>query len=100
MNNYVDIEEMTKTKEKINLYTKEELMKFDSIKEIFNSLNNVLDIDSSSYIQNIQFDLIKKLEIIKKIHYNNCMIIEKNIDKYIGTSIKTNQIFRNINKRN
>ena len=96
MNNYMDIEKITKNNEKINMYINEESFSFDDIRDNMNNLNICLDIKESSNIENIQFEILRKLNMIKKIHNNNHTIIEKNINKYIDASIMTNKIFNNI----
>ena len=96
MNNYIDIEKLTKNNEKIYMYIKEESLKINNIKEIFNNINMCLDINESNHIENLQFELNKKLKTINKIHNNNHIVIEKKINKYIEAARMTNEIFNNI----
>lgn len=94
--NGIDIENMIKSLEIVKMYDNEEKINFDKIK------NNLIDINSnyntSNYnkLMNIQVDLINKMNVIKLNHYNNEVIINKNIIKYIDTAKKVENMFDNI----
>lgn len=98
MANVIDVESINKTKQKINMYNKEEALKIESINTKFSSINSTLKITPSSNLEDIQSQLSNKLKTIKRIHSNNETILSKNVIKYIEAASKANRIFNNINK--
>lgn len=81
---------------KIRMYKEQEDLLFENFENLFKQL-------SFSYLTDNTDTLKEKMLFInnnnKKINVNNNSnidVLNKNIDKYIATSNKTNQIFNNI----
>lgn len=94
--NSIDIENMIKLLEMIKMYDNEEKVNFEKIKNSLIEVNNSYNTSNYNKLINIQTDLINKLSVIKLNHYNNEVIINKKIIKYIDTAKKAENIFNNI----
>lgn len=96
MNNKINIEELSKIKEKSRIHLKEEELNFESIKEVLEEINYNYDTPNKTKLEKLETDLINKLNIITINHQNNITIIEKNISTYQKTMTDTEKIFNNI----
>lgn len=94
----MDIEKIYIVIQKLNMYKNEESIKFSEINSNFNNLCGCIKSSNVDSLQNIQFELINKFNVIKKIHENDVIVLNKNISKYIDISSMTNQMFSNIYK--
>ncbi len=92
----IDVEQIEKNKQKIEMYSKEEQITIDSINQVLKKINTSFNENNLTKLEDIQIELVNKLKIISKIHSNDIMILYKNIDKYIYLSNKFAKSFDNI----
>lgn len=96
MLNSIDIENMIKTLKIIKMYDNEEKNIFDKIKNIMIVINNYYNTNNYNKLINIQTDLIKKMIVINVNHCYNEIVMNKNIEKYIDTTKKVENLFNNL----
>ena len=98
MNSNMNIENIENLMEKMNMFNKEELLLFGEIKNQFTNIGYTFDMPFSSFFEEKINQLYDKFSIIVKIHDNNILVLNRNIDKYLSTSFKVAQKFDNIVK--
>ena len=98
MNSNMHIENMESLLEKLNMYKKSELVVFGELKNEFNNINYTFDMPFNKILDEKINQLYDKFSIIVKIHDNNLIVINKNIEKYLSTSYKVAQKFDDITK--
>ena len=76
--NRVDLDN---SKNKLQMYSKEESILIDSIDKEIDTINSMIKIKE---LENPKFELMKKLKVFKNTHYNSTLVIERVIDKYIN----------------
>lgn len=92
----LDIENMEKALDKINIYKKEEDITYDEISKAFENFRSAYDTDNTSKIVEKEKEFTNKFKILVKLHEGNSYVIRKNIENYIITAKKNSKIFENI----
>lgn len=98
MNSNMHIENMENLLDKLNMYKKNELMLFGELKNEFNNIGYIFELPFSKVFEEKINQLYDNLSIIIKVHENNIIVINRNIDKYLNTSFKVAQKFDEIVK--
>jgi len=92
------VENMESLMEKLDMYKKSELVVFGELKNEFSNISYTFDMPFSKLFEEKINQLYDKLSIIVKIHDNNLIVINKNIEKYLTNSFKVAQKFDDIVK--
>lgn len=98
MNSNMQVENLKNIIEKINLYKKNELEIFGDFKNIFNNIKYCFDMSYSDSFDEKIGEIYNKFALISKVHDNNIVVINRNIDKYLNSTLKVSQIFEDIVK--
>ena len=98
MKNMIDIESITKTKLKIEMYIREESIQIDSINSQFKNILSTMDLSSNSTLDGLQTEMSNKFKIIKRVHSNDEAVLIKNALKYEETADQVSRTFENIYK--
>lgn len=94
--NYLDINEIDKTIDKLELEVREEKLNCDDIKNSLENMNLFYKTNNTTKLSNIVFTLNNKLNTISKIHDNNIYVLRKNLEMYISTKDKVAKMFDDI----
>ena len=98
MENNMHVDNMENLLEKVDLYSKDELVLFEELKNQLNEVNHCFENSSSNTFDEKINDLSNKFSTISNIHNNNHMVINKNIEKYLENTIEVSKIFNKVNK--
>ena len=93
------IEEVNSCLEKFKLYKEQEELFIEDAINCIEGIKNSYHSNNSDKLDNINLEIINKLNVISKIHNNNVTVIEKNIDKYRSANITTRNLFEKIEIR-
>ena len=99
MNNniiFLDVDEVAKTTEKLEVIVKDEKLSADNIKVSIESLNLNYKSDNSNKLNDLALTIYRKLKTISSIHDNNILVLRKNRETYIATSEKVSKIFEDL----
>ena len=97
MNNAINVLELSKCLEKVKYYNREENINFDNIIRKIEELNKEYITNNYNKLDELKNNINNKFNIIKINHYNNEIILNKNINITLETSKKVDNIFSNIN---
>jgi len=92
----INVEELSKSNEKIKMYKVDEELVFDDMKEVLKKLSYYYESDTVGKLESISMELIKKLKLIGEIHNNNVRVIEKSITNYKNLNQETERIFHDV----
>ena len=96
MNNNViffDVEEVSKSIEKLETIVKDEKLNSDNIKVSIESLNLNYKSDNSNKLDDLALTIDRKLKTISSIHDDNILVLNKNREAYVATSEKVSKMF-------
>lgn len=96
MNNnviFLDVEEVSKSVEKLETIVKDEKLNSDNIKVSLESLNLNYKSDNSNKLNDLTLTIDRKLKAISSIHDNNILVLRKNREAYVATSEKVSKMF-------
>ena len=99
MNNniiFLDVDEVSKTTEKLEVIVKDEKLSSDNIKVSMESLNLNYKSDNSNKLNDLSLTIDRKLKTISSIHDNNILVLRKNRETYIATSEKVSKMFEDL----
>ena len=99
MNNniiFLDVDEVAKTTEKLEVIVKDEKLSADNIKVSIESLNLNYKSDNSNKLNDLALTIYRKLKTISSIHDNNILVLRKNRETYIATSEKVSKMFEDL----
>lgn len=96
MENVMNIEELEKCTEKIKMYKKEEDLNMSSIKEKLQEIKYNYSSKNIETLSSIGMELIEKCKAINRIHQNNIMVLEKNIEIYKSNVVQVKNIFQDL----
>ena len=99
MNNniiFLDVDEVSKTTEKLEVIVKDEKLSADNIKVSIESLNLNYKSDNSNKLNDLALTIDRKLKTISSIHDNNILVLRKNRETYIATSEKVSKMFEDL----
>ncbi len=99
MNNniiFLDVDEVAKTTEKLEVIVKDEKLSADNIKVSIESLNLNYKSDNSNKLNDLALTIDRKLKTISSIHDNNILVLRKNRETYIATSEKVSKMFEDL----
>lgn len=99
MNNniiFLDVDEVAKTTEKLEVIVKDEKLSADNIKVSIESLNLNYKSDNSNKLNDFALTIDRKLKTISSIHDNNILVLRKNRETYIATSEKVSKMFEDL----
>lgn len=88
MNNFMDLEEISKASSKLSMYKRESDLNFDGFKEIFINLNNYYKTDNINETEDIQRDFVNRFKTISNIHNNNILVFNSNVKSYREVALK------------
>lgn len=83
MKKFLEPEEMSICKDKIELYKDEESVNFDELKRILNRISSAYSTDNTSIINNLNLELTRNMNKINKIHDNNVFVINERIEAHL-----------------
>ena len=96
MNNniiFLDVDEVAKTTEKLEVIVKDEKLSADNIKVSIESLNLNYKSDNSNKLNDLALTIDRKLKTISSIHDDNILVLNKNREAYVATSEKVSKMF-------
>lgn len=99
MNNniiFLDVDEVSKTTEKLEVIVKDEKLSSDNIKVSIESLNLNYKSDNSNKLNDLSLTIDRKLKTISSIHDNNILVLRKNREAYVATSEKVSKMFEDL----
>ena len=99
MNNniiFLDVDEVSKTTEKLEVIVEDEKLSSDNIKVSIGSLNLNYKSDNSNKLNDLALTIDRKLKTISSIHDNNILVLRKNRETYIATSEKVSKMFEDL----
>ena len=99
MNNniiFLDVDEVAKTTEKLEVIVKDEKLSADNIKVSIESLNLNYKSDNSNKLNDLALTIDRKLKTISSIHDNNILVLRKNRETYIATSERVSKMFEDL----
>ena len=86
MQNYVDIENLSIVKNKLDLYRREEKEKITDFISMFSDINSNIKISNSMELEKIQNEFISKMKLLQRLHTNDVMVLDETINKYRTTA--------------
>ena len=93
---FLDVDEVAKTTEKLEVIVKDEKLSADNIKVSIESLNLNYKSDNSNKLNDLSLTIDRKLKTISSIHDNNILVLRKNRETYIATSEKVSKMFEDL----
>lgn len=99
MENIMKIEEVNSCLDKFKLYKEQEQLFIEDITNCLNSIKNSYYSNNSKKIDNLNLELLNKLNVISNIHTNNVTVIEKSIGKYRSAEVTAKKLFEDIETR-
>ena len=93
---FLDVNEVAKTTEKLEVIVKDEKLSADNIKVSIESLNLNYKSDNSNKLNDLSLTIDRKLKTISSIHDNNILVLRKNRETYIATSEKVSKMFEDL----
>lgn len=96
MKSILNAEEIQKSIGKIKMYRNQENLILDEIKANLKNIGYIYNSSNTDSLEMKKNEIYKKMNTINKIHYNNSLVLQKNILKYKDTSKKVKKIFDNI----
>lgn len=93
---FLDVDEVAKTTEKLEVIVKDEKLSADNIKVSIESLNLNYKSDNSNKLNDLALTIDRKLKTISSIHDNNILVLRKNRETYIATSEKVSKMFEDL----
>ncbi len=93
---YMDTEQMDMIFNKIKMYKKEEELNFEEIIEKIKDINAQYKTQNATLLNNIEFDMNKKMKLIDQIHESYIAIVSNKIKTYIETSTKVSRELQNL----
>ena len=97
MKSILDEEEMSTTINKLDMYQKQEEINFDSCNQMFKNLSYSYQTDNAKLLEQKTFEIIKKFSMVSKLHDNNLLVLNKNLENYQSTKTKVENILNDIN---
>ena len=97
MKYFIEIDSLTKAKDKIKIYKHEEDISFSEINKNYKNINYNYNTGNTNRIIELENELINKFKIISRIHNDNIFVIDKNIYNYIKTAKDVTNTFGDIN---
>ena len=99
MENIMKIEEVNSCLDKFKLYKEQEQLFIEDITNCLNNIKNSYYSNNSKKIDNLNLELLNKLNVISNIHTNNITVIEKSIGKYRSAEVTAKKLFEDIETR-
>lgn len=99
MENIMKIEEVNSCLDKFKLYKEQEQLFIEDVTNCLNSIKNSYYSDNGKKIDNLNLELVNKLNVISNIHTNNVTVIEKSIGKYRLAEVTAKKLFEDIETR-
>ena len=90
---FLDVEEIPNINRKIRMYIKEEKMNNDDIISTMSETTYYYKTNNTNKLNNLINDLGRNFSKINKIHNNNAIVYDKNVEKYNNQEKKTSQEF-------
>lgn len=97
MNSAINILELSRSLEKIKFYNREENINFNNLIKKIEETNKEYISNNYNKLDELKNIINNKFNTIKTNHYNNEIILNKNINITLETSKKVDNIFSNIN---
>jgi len=94
----INVEEMNKLNNKLNIYKNEELLLIQDFMDVFLQISHFYKNDNNKLLDELTDSLINKIKIIDKNNYNYMKYIDKNVSSYLLTSQKVDKIFDDLLK--
>ena len=98
MRSILNEEEIILDCNKIKVYNNEENINLSKIRTILDNINYNYDSNNAKKLIEHIFEIDKKINIIKNIHFNNIYVLEKNVEKYQLIKNEVETTFNNIKK--
>lgn len=98
MRSILDEEKMSTTINKLNMYQKQEEINFNSCNQVFKNLSYSYQTDNTKLLEQKIFEITKKFSTISKLHDNNLLVLNKNLENYQSTKTKVESILNDINE--
>lgn len=99
MKNIMRIDYVNSSLDKFKLYKKQEQLLVDSITGCLEEIKYNYQSNNSKKVDNLNNELVEKINIIANIHDNNVIVIERAIEKYRIAEAKSKKIFEDIEIR-
>lgn len=99
MKNIMRIDYVNSSLDKFKLYKKQEQLLVDSITGCLEEIKYNYQSNNSKKVDNLNNELVEKINIIANIHDNNIIVIERAIEKYRIAEAKSKKIFEDIEIR-
>lgn len=99
MKNIMRIDYVNSSLDKFKLYKKQEQLLMDSITGCLDEIKYNYQSNNSKKVDNLNNELVEKINIIANIHDNNVIVIERAIEKYRIAEAKSKKIFEDIEIR-
>lgn len=97
MKKFLDEEEMTTTISKLDMYQKQEKLNFDAYNQVFQNLSYSYQTNNTKLLEQKKFEITKKFSVVSKLHDNNLLVLNKNLENYKSTITKVENILNDIN---
>lgn len=92
----INEELLSKTIDLIEVYKKEENIIFNKMNELFKMINNDYITNNTDKLNNIEFELSNKFNIILNIHTNDINILKNTLNNYCTNKQTVKNIFNNM----
>lgn len=92
----MDITKITNSLSKLNMYKGMEADNFISIHTRLRRLSSCYSSNNKNKLNDKKDFVVKKFELVKKMHNNNTYVVNKNISTYIDTAKRVSNKFKDI----
>ena len=92
----MNIEEIERIVEKMNMYKRLEDVSLSSIQQTLNTLLEFYHTNNTENLKNISVELSRKYKTINTVHTSDIEVLRKNINTYLTLSKKTSATFNNL----
>ncbi len=96
MKSVMNIEEIERIVEKMNMYKRLEDVSLSSIQQTLNTLLEFYHTNNTENLKNISVELSRKYKTINTVHTSDIEVLRKNINTYLTLSKKTSATFNNL----
>lgn len=92
----MDITKITNNLSKLNMYKGIEIDNFISINVKLRKLSSCYSSNNKNNLNDKKDSIVKKFELVKKMHNNNTYVVNKNISVYVDTAKSVTNKFKGI----
>lgn len=100
MERVIDNEQVRSSIDKIKIYNESEQLIFDKFKKLLSNLKYNYESNNTENINNLNTQLLNKMDVISNIHTNDKLVLERVLERYCIANRDAENILESILERN